>query len=66
MRTRYAPVAYGGLLLANGVYLLNPKLPSVIAREGAGIVEAVGPGVTSVKRHASDIDENRQQPSKRR
>src|SRR5713101_2909934 len=36
-------------LLANGVYFLNPKLPSVIGGEGAGIVEAVGPGVTSVK-----------------
>jgi Zn-dependent alcohol dehydrogenase len=56
----YAPVAYSGLLLANGVYLLNPKLPSVIAGEGAGIVEAVRPGVTRVNRHASDIDENPQ------
>ena len=28
---------------------LKPKLPSVIGGEGAGIVEAVGPGVTSVK-----------------
>jgi len=33
----------------NGVYFLNPKLPSVIGGEGAGIVEAIGPGVTSVK-----------------
>jgi NADPH:quinone reductase-like Zn-dependent oxidoreductase len=31
------------------VYLLNPKLPSVIGGEGAGIVEAIGPGVTNVK-----------------
>jgi len=45
----YAPIAYSDLLLANGVYLLNPKLPSVIGGEGAGIVEAIGPGVTSVK-----------------
>jgi NADPH:quinone reductase-like Zn-dependent oxidoreductase len=44
----YAPIAYSDLLLANGVYLLNPKLPSVIGGEGAGIVEAIGPGVTSV------------------
>src|SRR5216683_2314138 len=29
-------------LLANGVYLLNPKLSSVIGGEGAGIVEAIG------------------------
>jgi len=45
----YAPIAYSDLLLANGVYLLNPKLPSVIGGEGAGIVEAIGPGVTNVK-----------------
>ena len=45
----YAPIAYSDLLLANGVYLLKPKLPSVIGGEGAGIVEAIGPGVTSVK-----------------
>jgi NADPH:quinone reductase-like Zn-dependent oxidoreductase len=49
VRIEYAPVAYSDLLLANGVYLLKPKLPSVIGNEGAGIVEAVGPGNTSVK-----------------
>jgi NADPH:quinone reductase-like Zn-dependent oxidoreductase len=49
VRMEYAPIAYSDLLLANGMYLLNPKLPSVIGGEGAGIVEAVGPGVTSVK-----------------
>src|SRR5260221_4766671 len=45
----YAPIAYSDLLLANGTYLLRPKLPSVIGGEGAGIVEAIGSGVTSVK-----------------
>src|SRR4029077_15884403 len=49
VRMEYAPVDYSDLLLANGVYFLNPKLPSVIGGEGAGIVEAVGPDVTSVK-----------------
>jgi NADPH:quinone reductase-like Zn-dependent oxidoreductase len=48
VRMEYAPVDYSDLLLANGVYFLNPKLPSVIGGEGAGIVEAIGPGVTSV------------------
>ena len=43
VRMEYAPIAYSDLLLANGVYLLKPKLPSVIGGEGAGIVEAVGP-----------------------
>src|SRR6266853_54822 len=45
----YAPIAYSDLLLAEGVYLLRPKLPSVIGGEGVGIVEAIGPGVTTVK-----------------
>jgi NADPH:quinone reductase-like Zn-dependent oxidoreductase len=49
VRMEYAPIAYSDLLLANGVYLLRPKLPSVIGGEGAGIVEAIGPGVTNVK-----------------
>src|SRR6202048_1709751 len=49
VRMEYAPIVYSDLLLANGVYLLKPKLPSVIGGEGAGIVEAIGPGVTSVK-----------------
>src|ERR1700753_3260305 len=49
VRMEYAPIASSDLLLANGVYLLKPKLPSVIGGEGAGIVEAIGPGVTNVK-----------------
>src|SRR5881396_2823722 len=49
VRMEYAPIAYSDLLLANGTYLLRPKLPSVIGGEGAGIVEALGSGVMSVK-----------------
>jgi NADPH:quinone reductase-like Zn-dependent oxidoreductase len=49
VRMEYAPIDYSDLLLANGVYFLKPKLPSVIGGEGAGIVQAIGPGVTSVK-----------------
>src|SRR6476620_7789917 len=49
VRVEYAPIVYSDLILANGVYLLKPKLPSVIGGVGAGIVEAIGPGVTSVK-----------------
>src|ERR1700741_5610836 len=49
VRMEYAPIDYSDLLLANGVYFLNPQLPSVIGGEGAGIVEAIGPGVTGVK-----------------
>jgi len=49
VRMEHAPVDYSDLLLANGVYFLNPQLPSVIGGEGAGIVEALGPGVSNVK-----------------
>src|SRR5258706_16179554 len=49
VRMEYAPIAYSDLLLAEGVYLLRPKLPSVIGGEGVGIVEAIGPGIASVK-----------------
>jgi NADPH:quinone reductase-like Zn-dependent oxidoreductase len=49
VRMEYAPIDYSDLLLANGVYFLNPTLPSVIGGEGAGIVEAIGPGVTCLK-----------------
>ena len=48
VRMEYAPIASSDLLLASGSYLLKPKLPSVIGGEGAGIVEAIGRGVTSV------------------
>jgi NADPH:quinone reductase-like Zn-dependent oxidoreductase len=49
VRMEYAPIAFSDLLLASGSYLLKPKLPSVIGGEGAGIVEAIGRRVTSVK-----------------
>ena len=49
VRMEYAPINYSDLLLANGVYFLNPKLPSVIGGEGAGIVEAIGSGGASVQ-----------------
>src|ERR1700692_1185930 len=49
VRMEYAPVDYSDLLLANGVYFLNPRLPSVIGGGGAGTVEAIGPGVAGVK-----------------
>jgi NADPH:quinone reductase-like Zn-dependent oxidoreductase len=49
VRMEYAPINDSDLLLASGMYFLRPTLPSVIGGEGAGLVEAVGPGVTSVK-----------------
>lgn len=50
VRTEYAPIVHSDLMLANGVYFLRPKLPSIIGGQGAGIVEAIGPGVTGIKK----------------
>jgi NADPH:quinone reductase len=36
-------------LYMQGLYLVEPKLPSRIGVEGAGIIEAIGPGVTNFK-----------------
>ena len=52
VRMEYAPIDYSNLLLANGVYFLNPTLPSVIGGEGAGIVEGMDWG--SIISPASD------------
>src|SRR5436309_13897401 len=49
VRIEYAPINYSDLLLATGDYFLNRKLHSIIGGERAGIVEAFGPGVTSLK-----------------
>jgi NADPH:quinone reductase-like Zn-dependent oxidoreductase len=48
VRMEYAPINDSDLLLASGMYFLHPRLPSVIGGEGAGIVEVIGPGVTTV------------------
>jgi NADPH:quinone reductase-like Zn-dependent oxidoreductase len=49
IRVEYAPINDSDLLLASGLYALQPKLPSVVGNEGAGNVLAVGDGVQNVK-----------------
>src|ERR1700757_4875429 len=47
VRMEYAPIAYSDLLLADGVYPLKPRLPTVIGGEGAGVSSVnVGDRVT--------------------
>jgi len=48
VRMEYAPINYSDLLLANGVYFLNPKPPSVIGGEG-GTCRGDRAGSTSAK-----------------
>ena len=49
IRVEYAPINDSDLLLASGLYALQPKLPSVVGNEGVGKVLAVGDGVQNVK-----------------
>ena len=50
IRVEYAPINDSDLLLASGLYALQPKLPTVVGNEGAGKVLAVGDGVQNVNR----------------
>jgi NADPH:quinone reductase-like Zn-dependent oxidoreductase len=45
----YAPINDNDMLLARGLYTIQPKVPSVVGNEGAGKVLAVGDGVHNVK-----------------
>ena len=49
IRVEYAPINDSDLLVASGLYAVQPKLPSVVGNEGAGKVLAVGDGVQTVK-----------------
>lgn len=46
LRHEAAAVHFAETLVREGVYFLKPELPSALGLEGAGIVEAVGDGVT--------------------
>ncbi|MFI7670343.1 zinc-dependent alcohol dehydrogenase family protein [Nocardia sp. NPDC049526] len=49
IQVEYAPLDHHDLLVAQGIYPVRPRLPSVIGNEGAGSVLAVGPDVTHVR-----------------
>ena len=49
IRVEYAPINDNDMLLARGLYTIQPKLPSVVGNEGAGKVLAIGDGVSNVK-----------------
>jgi NADPH:quinone reductase-like Zn-dependent oxidoreductase len=49
IRVEYAPINDSDLLVASGLYAVQPKLPSVVGNEGAGKVVAVGNGVQNVE-----------------
>ncbi len=43
-------VNYADIGMLQGRYLIKPPLPTVVGLEGAGVVEAVGSGVTTLKK----------------
>src|ERR1700730_562620 len=49
IRVEYAPINDSDLLVASGLYAVQPKLPSVVGNEGAGKALTVGDGVQNVK-----------------
>ena len=49
IKVLYSPVNPSDLLLMQGTYAIQPKLPSVIGGEGVGRVVSVGTAVTTVK-----------------
>lgn len=49
IRMEYSPIHPSDLMVAQGIYFVQPQLPSVIGVEGVGSIEATGPDVTHVK-----------------
>lgn len=48
LRQEAAAIHFADTLVREGMYFLKPDLPAILGLEGAGIVEAVGPGVDNV------------------
>lgn len=45
LRQQASAIHFADTLVREGIYFLKPELPAVLGLEGAGVVEAVGPGV---------------------
>lgn len=50
IRMEYSPINFSDLMVARGVYFIQPELPAVIGGEGVGIIEEVGEGVSHLKK----------------
>lgn len=48
LRHEASAIHFADTLAREGKYFVKPELPAVLGQEGAGIVEAVGPGVDNV------------------
>lgn len=53
LRLHYAALNPADYYLAEGQYPARPKFPHILGRDGIGVVESVGPGVTNL--HIGDV-----------
>ena len=49
IRMEYSPVNFSDLMVAKGVYFIQPELPAVIGGEGVGVIKELGPDVKHLK-----------------
>jgi len=49
IRMEYSPINFSDLMVAKGIYFIQPELPAVIGGEGVGIIEQVGADVVHLK-----------------
>jgi len=49
IRMEYSPINFSDLMVARGVYFIQPELPAVIGGEGVGVISEVGRDVTHLK-----------------
>ncbi|KQM74804.1 hypothetical protein ASE74_02155 [Pedobacter sp. Leaf216] len=49
IKMEYSPVNFSDLMVAKGVYFVQPELPAVIGGEGVGVITEIGPDVDHLK-----------------
>ena len=49
IKMEYSPVNFSDLMVAKGIYFVQPELPAVIGGEGVGVIVEAGAGVDHVK-----------------
>ena len=49
IKLEYSPVNFSDLMVAKGIYFIQPDLPAVIGGEGVGVIVEVGFGVDHIK-----------------
>ena len=50
IRMEYSPVNFSDLMVAKGIYFIQPELPAVVGGEGVGVIKETGANVTHLKK----------------